>query len=130
MVTLFDKLDMDGNGTISEEEFMKMRDDQAVFEACQELDICESHFQRYCEILFHKEELTGQKVKLSFETVINMILRLSPGNSVNALDFSLLQASLDQTQDSLSDRIRKLHDLVVECSRGGGGRGSGTDPTQ
>lgn len=124
MVTVFDTLDQDGNGTICEEEFVQMRDgndasSEAVKAALEDMDILDSHFNRYCEILFHASDDTGKTVKLSFETVINMILRLSPGNHVNALDFSLLQASIDSSQEALSERVKKLKDLVAECRYGG-----------
>lgn len=114
ITSLFDKLDVDKSGTISEEEFLKMRDDQDVRSALEDMDIYESHFARYCELLFHKDDAKneGKKPVIDFETLISMILQLSPGNHINALDFSLLQASIDRTQDALRDRILKITELI------------------
>jgi len=138
ITTLFNKLDVDGSGNITEEEFMHMRDDETVRTALEEMDIYESHFQRYCEILFHQDESsaeddggdgqdgqgspkkTQEKPSINFETLITMILRLSPGNHINALDFSLLQASIDRTQETLRERILKIHDLIQEALRKNG----------
>merc|ERR1719424_2050965 len=114
ITSLFDKLDADGSGNITEEEFMHMKDDEVVLSALEEMDIYESHFERYCEILFQTQEDAGkQNPVINFDTLITMILRLSPGNHVNALDFSLLQASIDRTQESLRERILKIHTLIA-----------------
>jgi hypothetical protein len=146
ITTLFNKLDVDGSGNITEEEFMHMRDDETVRSALEEMDIYESHFQRYCEILFHQDEASedvyegeeGEEAQaattpkaakpkeapsINFETLITMILRLSPGNHINALDFSLLQASIDRTQETLRERILKIHDLIQDAVTNGGGEG-------
>lgn len=119
ITTLFDTLDEDGSGQITEEEFNNMRDDKEVNKALEDMDICESHFDRYCEILFHQRNVSGEKVKLSFETIINMILRLNPCNHINALDFSLLQASIDRTQESLRDRTKKMTELISNVTKTG-----------
>merc|ERR1719486_629583 len=98
-----------------------MKSDAGVREALEEMDIHDSHFSRYCEILFHEhdgEEGFDQKPAISFETLINMILRLSPGNHINALDFSLLQASIDRTQEHLRERILKCQELITQCRTG------------
>jgi voltage-gated sodium channel len=118
MTSLFDSLDVDGNGLVSEEEFMNMRDNESVSQALEDMDISDSHFNKYCEIFFQEANDTGgPPVKLSFETVINMVLRLAPGNNVNALDFSLLQASIDNTQESLKERIANLHSMILALNK-------------
>jgi len=128
ITTLFTTLDSDGSGNITEEEFVHMRDDQNVRDALEEMDIYESHFSRYCEILFHgglpgqeaSSEGKDKKPVIDFDTLINMILRLSPGNHINALDFSLLQASIDRTQEHLRERILKIHQLVKDAAKKSG----------
>merc|ERR1719238_164472 len=52
ITSLFNTLDKDGSGNITEEEFMHMKSDAGVREALEEMDIHDSHFSRYCEILF------------------------------------------------------------------------------
>jgi len=125
ITTLFHKLDVDGSGNVTEDEFMMMREDQTVRGALEEMDIYESHFNRYCEILFHghmdadpDSEQAKEKPTISFDTLITMILRLSPGNHINALDFSLLQASIDRTQEHLRERILKCQELSTQCRTG------------
>merc|ERR1719426_195982 len=122
ITSLFDKLDVDKSGTISEEEFLKMRDDQDVRSALEDMDIYESHFARYCELLFHKDDAKneGKKPVIDFETLISMILQLSPGNHINALDFSLLQASIDKTQENLRDRILGIHEKIHKAAEKSG----------
>lgn len=121
---LFNNLDVDKSGNITEDEFMQMRSNPAVCEALEEMDIHDCHFARYCELLFHRtggaEEGVGKGIGIDEDTLINMILRLSPGNHINALDFSLLQGSIDSTQESLRDRILKIHELVAESAKKSG----------
>lgn len=131
---LFHKLDLDGSGNISEDEFMHMRDDPAVKEALEDMDIYDRYFNKYCQILFHandEEENPGEDDEkkppkkpscpsIDFETLINMILRLSPGNHINALDFSLLQASIDRTQENLRDRILAIHEKIHQAAEKSG----------
>jgi len=115
ITTLFNKLDVDGSGTITQEEFMHMRDDETVRQALEEMDIYESHFMRYCELLFQdkKAQIPGKPPAIDFEALITMILRLSPGNHISALDFSLLQASIDRTQEALRDRVLGINSLIA-----------------
>lgn len=102
---------------------MRMKEDEDVKEALEDMDIGESHFTRYCEILFHQHKEEAEQAhpgrakaspSIDFDTLITMILRLSPGNHINALDFSLLQASIDQTQETLRDRILGIHGVIME----------------
>jgi hypothetical protein len=116
ITTLFDQMDADHSGNITEEEFMNMRDDPAVREALEDMDIYESHFHRYGEVLFH-QGADSKAITIDFDTLITAILRLSPGNHINALDFSLLQASIDRTQESLRERILKVRDLIKDKSQ-------------
>lgn len=115
ITTLFNKLDVDGSGTITQEEFMHMRDDETVRQALEEMDIYESHFMRYCELLFQdkKAQTPGKPPAIDFEALITMILRLSPGNHISALDFSLLQASIDRSQEALRDRVLGINSLIA-----------------
>jgi hypothetical protein len=117
ITTLFEKMDVDGSGTITQEEFMHMRDDETVRQALEEMDIYESHFTRYCELLFQgkKAQQAGKPPVIDFEALITMLLRLSPGNHINALDFSLLQASIDRTQECLRDRVLGINSKISEA---------------
>lgn len=117
ITTLFTKLDVDGSGTITQDEFMHMRDDETVRQALEEMDIYETHFQRYCELLFQgkKAQQAGKAPAIDFEALITMLLRLSPGNHINALDFSLLQASIDRTQECLRDRVLGINSKISEA---------------
>merc|ERR1719506_311214 len=88
------------------------------------MDIYESHFSRYCEIAFQGQKCdSGKKPTIDFEALITILMRLSPGNHINALDFSLLQASIDRTQETLRERILKIHDLIQDAVTNGGGEG-------
>ena len=70
-----------------------MRDDEKVKSALEEMDIYQSQFSRYCEILFKNQELpSGKTPTINFDTLIAVLMRLSPNNHINALDFSLFQA--------------------------------------
>lgn len=117
ITTLFHRLDTDGSGTITQEEFMHMRDDETVRQALEEMDIYETHFHRYCELLFQgkKAQQAGKPPVIDFEALITMLLRLSPGNHINALDFSLLQASIDRTQECLRDRVLGINSKISEA---------------
>jgi hypothetical protein len=111
ITTLFKKLDMDGSGHVSKEEFYAMRKDKTVRSALEEMEICTSHFHKYCEILFQETE-DKPKPTIDFDTLIGMILRLRPGNHVSALDFSLLEASLDKSQEHLRERVLRIQSSI------------------
>jgi hypothetical protein len=105
--TIFKTLDQDGSGCISREEFVLMRSDPSVREALKEMDIAERHFQKYCEILFQKPNAT-----IDYDNLIRMLLRLRPENHVSALDLSLLEASLDRSQENMKERIQKIKEMM------------------
>jgi len=110
---IFDTIDLDQSGTITEKEFITMRDDPKVKSALEEMDIYQSQFARYCEILFKNQELPeGKTPTINFDTLIAVLMRLSPNNHINALDFSLFQASIDKTQESLRDRVLRIHGMI------------------
>jgi len=114
ITNIFDAMDVDRNGNITQLEFLQMRDTPKVRAALEEMDIYESHFNRYCELLFQSQEMeeAGKVPEINFETLITMIMRLSPGNHIGALDFSLLRATVDKNQEAIRERIMKIHVLV------------------
>jgi hypothetical protein len=111
LTALFTKLDKDGSGHVSKEEFLEVVGDETVKKALDEMEVNESHFHKYCTILFQEDE-DNPNPSIDFDTLIGMILRLRPGNHISALDFSLLEAALDKSQEKLRDRILRIKAMI------------------
>lgn len=83
----FKTMDVDGNGHISRNEFLKMSQHEDVMVALQKLDIDQQQFGKYAELLFSPKEDGGAIPTLNYADAVKMIMRLRPGESVNACDF-------------------------------------------
>lgn len=105
--TIFNTLDKDNSGCISKEEFVMMRKDPHVRQALKEMEINERHFQKYCEIAFQKPD-----ARIEEDDLIRMLLRLRPENHISALDLSLLEASLDKSQEHMRERIKTIKKMI------------------
>jgi len=115
ITTIFMQMDKDKSGSISREEFLRMKRDEKVMKALQELEVQEKHFDMYVDCLFQPAE-DGQTPTLSFRTLLDCICRLRPGTSVNALDFASFKQSVMQGQNLLRDRVGRIEELCASIA--------------
>jgi len=111
--TLFKKMDKDGSGEISRDEFLQMKDDKNVVSALKELDIKAKHFEMYADLMFKPEEPGGAAPTMDFQKVFNVIMRLRPGTKVSALDFASFQMAVYKNHDSLKSHIANIQKMAT-----------------
>lgn len=108
---LFDHLDKDENNKISQKEFKTMKHDKHVMEALEELDIHQNHFEIYSELFFRPEVEGGPMPWLSYDNLMDMIMRLRPGSFVSALDFAAFSKHIFISQERIKQRVAVIEQM-------------------
>jgi len=142
---LFSRMDTDGNGVISREEFLSMRSDADVKSALKTMNVQERHFVAYADIIFkHQDEgpaeeevdaggepvqekdarpstcsLTEQhlKEKIDFNRVLEIIMRLRPGNDVSAFEFGHFSHWVEKEQSNMKQQVDRLDSMMWEIAK-------------
>jgi len=122
ITNLFHRMDKNSDGKITRDEFLEMRRDKNVMQALKALDVKAAHFEKYAELMFRPEEESGQIPSFDFDKVINMIMRLQPGTTVNALDFASFQQTVYKNHDHLQKHINDIERMA--CALSGQDRGA------
>jgi len=131
--TIFLRMDQDGSGRITKKEFETMIQDAGVKKSLADLEIKERQFEMYVELLFDPTDSCSEAY-ITFDKLINMILRLRPGTAVSALDFAAFRQLVTCGQTRLNDRIARLEtmaDLVMSdniINAPGGARSAAAGP--
>mmetsp|Transcript_127134 Transcript_127134/g.220374 ORF Transcript_127134/g.220374 Transcript_127134/m.220374 type:complete len:624 (-) Transcript_127134:265-2136(-) len=108
---LFDHLDKDENNKISQKEFKTMKNSPNVMKALEELDIHQQHFDIYCELFFRPEVEGGPMPWLSYDNLMDMIMRLRPGSFVSALDFAAFSKHIFLSQERIKQRVAVIEQM-------------------
>lgn len=108
---IFEHMDKDDNNRISKAEFLLMKNDKKVMDALEELDIHPSHFEIYSELFFRPEVEGGPLPCLTYDHLMNMILRLRPGSYVSALDFAAFSKHIFISQENIKHRVRHIEKM-------------------
>mmetsp|Transcript_175 Transcript_175/g.718 ORF Transcript_175/g.718 Transcript_175/m.718 type:complete len:645 (-) Transcript_175:71-2005(-) len=118
IMTIFVQMDADGSGRISRDEFLEMKADPKVMKALQELDIHEKQFDHYVDLLFHPEteRERGEPTTLSFEELLDCILRLRPGAEISSLDFASFRQATTTAQTSIKERLERIEKLLARVT--------------
>eukprot|EP00421_Protoceratium_reticulatum_P005523 CAMPEP_0168360490 /NCGR_PEP_ID=MMETSP0228-20121227/2188_1 /TAXON_ID=133427 /ORGANISM="Protoceratium reticulatum, Strain CCCM 535 (=CCMP 1889)" /LENGTH=567 /DNA_ID=CAMNT_0008373159 /DNA_START=345 /DNA_END=2046 /DNA_ORIENTATION=+ len=114
---LLGHLDGDRSGRITRASYMSMRRHPRVVGSLRALGIQEQHFDMYAEVLFRPQGEDDTLPTLGLDDVVNMILRLQPGNFMTHLDFAALRKILVTDRANFVERINQLEDL---CKSMGG----------
>merc|ERR1711896_112399 len=91
MRNLFEQMDVDGNGTITKEEFLSMRNNVTITSALEKLEIASDDFDKYAALLFTPKNEGDDTPALHYEACVDMIMKLRPGHSANACDFAIFK---------------------------------------
>lgn len=110
---IFATMDDNKNNVIDREEFMKMSDSEEVMAALSELDINQTHFELYAELLFKPDKKTKKTESLNYDKLVSMILRLRPGSFVSALDFAAFSKTITGIHDRIRDRAVHLEKICT-----------------
>jgi len=96
-----------------------MKDNRSAMRALQELDVSDKHFDMYVELLFAATS-EDRCSTLSFDELLECILRLRPGASVNSLDFACFRQRILDCQTALGKRMNKVENLCMNLLVDGG----------
>lgn len=108
---IFHKMDRDGSGLISREEFEQMRKNKQVQKSLQRMDIKGKQFDMFVELLFEADE-DGNERSLGKDKLLNMILRLRPGTPVSALDFAALKQLVHSSHVKMRSRVNQIEKML------------------
>merc|ERR1719174_2851227 len=84
--------------------------------ALEKLDIDEMQFSKYAELLFTPKEDGGPLPTLNYEEAVNMIMRLRPGQSVNACDFEYFRNMIVKGNRAVDQYLTGLELLLEEAA--------------
>jgi len=111
------KLDNDKSGMVTKAEYLAIRGDEELKEALDELEVKEKHFYMFAELLFQEDENEGGEPELSVEEVIDLILRLRPGNALAKLDFAAMAGELAHRRRYVERWVEHIEMQVEEVMR-------------
>eukprot|EP00405_Crypthecodinium_cohnii_P050441 CAMPEP_0206609454 /NCGR_PEP_ID=MMETSP0325_2-20121206/53800_1 /ASSEMBLY_ACC=CAM_ASM_000347 /TAXON_ID=2866 /ORGANISM="Crypthecodinium cohnii, Strain Seligo" /LENGTH=292 /DNA_ID=CAMNT_0054127751 /DNA_START=229 /DNA_END=1104 /DNA_ORIENTATION=+ len=120
--TVFEQMDADGSGRISRAEFLSMKSDRKVMKALDHLDIHEKHFDHYVDLLFqpqHELDIGDEDEgpTLSFEELLDCILRLRPRARISSLDFASFKQAILSSMSVSRDRISRIEGLLTRMAQ-------------
>lgn len=123
LMKFFKTMDLDGNGQISRNEFMKMSQSPEIMDSLSKLEIKQREFSKYAELLFTpkgppKFDEEGFEIlpTLSYTDAVNMIMRLRPGQNVNACDFEYFKQSVLNNNKTIDGYLTSLEKLLEEAA--------------
>jgi voltage-gated sodium channel len=142
--TIFTEMDQDASGKITREEFLNVRteeddDEEAplspgpspgvsnlpeseqpssarrdmVRAALEDLDIKGEDFDKYMQLLFQ-----GDEKEVSFDNLLNTILRLRPGTQMSALDFNAFKKRVDKSYENSEEWLQGVEDMCDQLFKG------------
>lgn len=109
---IFEKMDDDGNKLIRRDEFQKMRNNPKVGEALRRLKIDGKQFETFADLFFEVDEDDGVEQDMSFDKLLEMIMRLRPGTHVSALDFATLKQHVYKGQAELLKKLTHFEKIL------------------
>eukprot|EP00928_Gymnodinium_smaydae_P009644 TRINITY_DN13613_c0_g1_i3.p1 TRINITY_DN13613_c0_g1~~TRINITY_DN13613_c0_g1_i3.p1 ORF type:complete len:615 (-),score=124.45 TRINITY_DN13613_c0_g1_i3:366-2210(-) len=113
---ILSRMDTNTDHFVTEKEFLAMRDHPDVNKALKELGVERCHFTMYGSLLFgeHTTSLSNEKdCGLTYNEITDMMLRLTPGQPVSALDLAAMGTVMLTRRRELHQRVRALHDSVA-----------------
>lgn len=114
MLKFFAQMDTDKNGVITRQEFSLMSQDPKVSDHLDKLQIGRKSFEKYGELLF--APIDGKVPTLDYSEAINMMMRLRPGCTLNALDFGYFKAVILAGNKQIENYLNSLEEILVEAA--------------
>jgi len=112
MMNFFRTMDLDANGAISRSEFLKMSQHEDIMSDLEKLDIDHKNFEKYAELLFTPKQDGDPTPTLQYADAVTMIMRLRPGQSVNACDFEYFKNIVLQGNRETDRYLTSLESLL------------------
>lgn len=107
-------MDMDGNGLICRNEFVRMSDHPQVMQSLSKLDIDHKQFEKYAELLFTPKQDGDPTPVLDYQSAVNMMMRLRPGQTVNCCDYMHFKQAIMSGNREIALYIMEIEDILEE----------------
>jgi len=116
MKRFFRDMDEDGNGMVSRNEFVKMATNPKIVDQLADLHIKAVDFEKYAELIFAPRAYGEAPAELDHDAVVELIMRLRPGQYVNCLDFCHFRTSMKNQYKSVRTYISDIEEILVEAA--------------
>lgn len=115
MLGFFSTMDIDGNGLISRQEFVNMRDHPQVMASIAKLGIDHKSFNKYAELLF-LPKIPGEPAQaLQYNEAVAMIMKLRPGSKINRCDFAHFRRNVTQDNRLMHRYLDDILETLDTC---------------
>jgi hypothetical protein len=114
MMEFFRELDADGNGTVTRQEFLSMRNHPDIGVTLQKLNIESEDFDKYAAILFTPEHEGGPIPVLEYQNCVKTVMMLRPGHDVNTCDFQVFKRSMEENNKDIMRGIEELESMLLD----------------
>lgn len=102
---VFDEIDTDRNGTVSEKEFEEMLKNETVVSAFEGLGIEEQHLKALKNCMFVEDNADGSEVEWGFGEFVGRLLEIQPNKSGSVLDVQRLRKTISDQSKALENKI-------------------------
>eukprot|EP00443_Scrippsiella_acuminata_P084631 CAMPEP_0115439764 /NCGR_PEP_ID=MMETSP0271-20121206/35944_1 /TAXON_ID=71861 /ORGANISM="Scrippsiella trochoidea, Strain CCMP3099" /LENGTH=628 /DNA_ID=CAMNT_0002865465 /DNA_START=73 /DNA_END=1956 /DNA_ORIENTATION=+ len=109
---VLNKLDEDGSGTISKEEFKKVLESREAVEALHDVGVDVEGITEFADFLFADEEDTSRSKDLSFPDFMNIILQFRGTNNATVKDIVEFHKFVKLKLEQTTSELRELRALV------------------
>mmetsp|Transcript_12311 Transcript_12311/g.27263 ORF Transcript_12311/g.27263 Transcript_12311/m.27263 type:complete len:188 (+) Transcript_12311:925-1488(+) len=111
MTQVYQAVDTNGNGMISEREFRRMSAETDAQAALLSLGVEPKHFWALQDVLFVNAS-DGQLRELEFTEFIRLVCHMRPGTAANVLDIAQLRRQLRDSEARIVTSLRDLYAIV------------------
>lgn len=106
---IWTRLDEDGSGTLTKQEFALIMTDNAVWETLQQIDIDPIVVLKLADQIFCVDQDTGEEAQLSLEEFMEAILHLRASNTATVKDLHDLRGWMDDQLHRQREAMRRQH---------------------
>lgn len=126
LTAVFDEIDEDGTGTVSQKEFDMMKEKNEVLEALKLLDVESKHLLALSGALFepdNDQSANSEPKELSFEEFLEVVCHMRPKNSASVLDICRITKGFKTSVTRLRSNLDLVEILVKKnkAKQEGGG---------
>ena len=109
-------MDEDGNGMVSRNEFVNMATNPRIVDQLADLHIKAVDFEKYAELIFAPKSFGEAPAELDHDAVVELIMRLRPGQSVNCLDFCHFRTTLQNNYKAVNTYIHDIEAILADAA--------------
>jgi len=109
---VLNKLDEDGSGTISKDEFKNILESRDAVEALNDVGVDVEGITEFADFIFADDEDASQSKDLSFPDFMNIILQFRGTNNATVKDIVEFHKFVKQKLEQTTNELRELREIV------------------